>query len=218
MIVASDFIAVVQSGNIAEVRRQIAGDPALVSATDDNGVTAIMQALYCRQHEIAALLIDRKDELDIFEATAAGRLDRVSAILDADPASAKLPSPDGFTALHLAAFFDRADIARILIEHGANVSTASSNAMQVAPLHSAAAAHSREVVHLLLAAGAPTNARQQGGWTPLHAAADNGDLEMTRDLLAYGADPQAANDEGKTAAQIAQAKGHAEVARLLTPA
>ena len=215
MIAMSDFIAAVQSGNIAEVRNHLSADRALASAKDGGGVSAIMHAFYRRQHEIAALLVEAKPDLDIFEATAAGKFDRVSAILRSDPAAAQRRSADGFTPLHFAGFFNRPEIASALIANGADISAVAANAMKVAPLHSAATSRSHEVVRQLLAADAPVNARQHGGWTALHAAAANGDIEMIRDLLAHGADIKAANDEGKTANDLAQAKGYADVMKLL---
>ena len=93
---------------------------------------------------------------------------------------------------------------------------ASHNAMKVTPLHSAAAAHSREIVRLLLEQGASADARQQGGWTALHAAAQDGDVEMVRDLLQHRADVQARNDDGKTPTDIATGKGHIAVMQMLS--
>src|SRR5581483_8737948 len=91
------------------------------------------------------------------------------------------------------------------------------NAMQVTPLHSAAAAHSAEIVRLLVENGAPANSRQQGGWTALHEAAQIGDREMVKTLIEYGADRSVRSDDGRTPAQMAQAKGHEEIARMLLP-
>ncbi len=83
--------------------------------------------------------------------------------------------------------------------------------MKVAPLHSAAAAHSGEIVRLLVENGAPPDVRQEGGWAALI-----GDKEMVKVLLEYGADPQVRSDNGKTPAEMAQAKGHDEIVKLLT--
>jgi uncharacterized protein len=212
----TELIAAVQSGNVEVVRRLLEQRPPLASARDANGVSALMHAFYCRQPEVADLLLASKSELDIFEATAADKKDRVSEILKHDPEAANRYSSDGFTPLHFAAFFRRPDIARDLIRDGANVSAVAKNAMKVTPLHSAAAGRSREIVRLLLEQGASTEARQQGGWTPLHAAAQNGDAEMVEDLLQHHADPLARNDEGKSPADLAQAKGQKEVFELLT--
>jgi ankyrin repeat protein len=175
-----------------------------------------MHAFYYRRPEIAELFIAAKSELDIFEATAAGKADKVSEILRRDPGAAKSWSADGFTALHFAAFFNRPEIVRNLVQHGADVAAVAKNPMNVTPLHSAAAAHSGEIVRILVENGARANVKQQGGWTPLHEAAQIGDIEMVRDLLDHGADPQANSDDGRTPAQMAQAKGHEEIAKLLS--
>ncbi len=58
-------------------------------------------------------------ELDLFEAAALDRPQRVGDILAADPAAARGQGTDGFTALHLTAFFGGgAETARALIDAG----------------------------------------------------------------------------------------------------
>jgi len=211
----ADVIAAVQAGDAAKVRSLLQDDPLLAAAKDANGVSALMFAFYYRRSEIADLLLAAKSELDIFEATASGNAEKVLDILKKDPESAKRWSADGFTPLHLAAFFSHAEIARMLIRNAADISAPSKNAMKVTPLHSAAAAHNREIVRLLLENDAPADVQQEGGWTPLHEAAQIGDVEMVRDLLQHGADPQARSKDGKTPADMAAAKGHEEILKLL---
>lgn len=216
MATQADIVTAVQSGDVAAVRNMLQLDGSLAAARDVSGVSALMYAFYYRKPEVAELLIALRPELDIFEATAAGKADMVSEILKRDPDAAKRWSADGFTALHFAAFFDRSEIARNLIRHSADVSAVANNSMKVTPLHSAAAAHSREIVRLLLEQGAQPNARQQGGWAPLHEAAQIGDVDMVRDLLEYRADPLVRSDDGKTPADMAEAKGRKEVLQLLS--
>jgi ankyrin repeat protein len=212
----SEVISAVQSGDIENLRKLLASDPSLASARDESGVSALMHAFYRRQQAAADLLLNALPQLNIFEATAAGKAKRVSEILDRDPEAAKRWSADGFTALHFAAFFSRPEIARNLIRHGADVAAVAKNAMKVAPLHSAAAAHSTEIVGILLENGASPNVPQEGGWVPLHEAAQIADKEMVSSLLAHGADPQIRNKDGKTPADLAQAKGHHEIVGLLS--
>jgi len=175
-----------------------------------------MHAYYRRQQDAVELLESANASLDIFEATAAGKGDKVSAILKANPDAAKAWSADGFTALHFAAFFNRPEVARDLIRHGADVAAVARNPMEVMPLHSATAAHSREIVRLLLENGASPNIPQEGGWVPLHEAARIGDNQMVAVLLQNGADPRLRSDDGKTAADMARAGGHEEIVKLLS--
>lgn len=211
----SEVIAAVQSGDTGKIRVLLQADPALAAAKDANGVSALMFAFYYRRAEIADLLLAAKSDLDIFEATAAGKADQIPDILKADPQAARRWSPDGFTALHFAAFFNRPEIAKILIDHQADTAAVGKNPMKVTPLHSAAAAHSAGIVRILLENGAPPNARQEGGWTPLHEAAQIGDMEMVKLLLDHGADPCAGSDDGKTPLEMAEAKGNMEIVKLL---
>ena len=114
-------------------------------------------------------------------------------MLDDDPALANAWAEDGFQPLGLASFFGHPDVARVLIERGAEVNSASRNAMKVMPLHSAAAtsdpAVRYELAELLLDAGADPNARQQDEYTPLMAADQHGDTRLRELLLDRGATP-----------------------------
>jgi ankyrin repeat protein len=212
----ADVIAGVQAGDVEKLRNLLHEDPSLASSKDAAGVSALMHAYYRRQLDAADLLLSANPDLDIFEATAAGKADKASAILQRDSNAAKSWSADGFTALHFAAFFNRPEIARDLIRHGADVAAVAKNPMKVMPLHSAAAAHSGEIVRLLVENGAPLNVPQEGGWVPLHEAAQIGDEEMVKILLQHGADSQLRSNDGRTAAEMAKAKGHEEIVKLLS--
>lgn len=216
MATQAEVVSATQSGDIEKLRALLQDNPSLASARDVGGVSALMHAHYRRQQGAAELLLATNANLDIFEAAASGKAAAVSAILDIDPDAARSWSADGFTALHFAAFFNRPEIARDLIRHGAEVTAVSRNPMKVMPLHSATAAHSGEIVRLLVESGAPPNVPQEGGWVPLHQAALSGDKEMVILLLEHGADPALRNNDGKTPADMAQDKGHEEIVKLLS--
>jgi ankyrin repeat protein len=192
--------------------------PALAAARDDEGVSAVLHALYHGRSEMAEVVAIYLPELDIFEAAALGRSGRVRQLLERDPALAHAKSPDGFTALHLPAFFGgpgTADAAQALVEAGADVSARSENSFWVLPLHSAASGGHADIVEILLAAGAEPDPRQRHGWTPLHAAAQNGDIRSLEALLAAGADPSLRNDDGLSAADLAASAGNDELTARL---
>lgn len=189
--------------------------PALVDTRDTQGVSLLSLSFYYGNTELSDYLLAHKANLDIFEASAAGHLDKVKAFITAHRDQLNAFSADGFTPLGLACFFARTPVAEYLLGAGADPSLASRNAFHVAPLHSAAAARATDIVRLLLEHHADVQATQQGNNTALHSAAHHGDLEMTRILLRYGANPQAKTDQGQTPYDMAIEKGFAEVAALL---
>ena len=204
-----------QAGDADGLRRLFEQDPAASEARDSTGVSLLMHSFYRGRRDLAELIASKKKALDIFEAAALGRLDRLKQCLRDDPSAINSRSKDGFTALHFACFFGQPDAARLLIESRAAVDAVAANPTKVMPLHSAASSRNLEAARLLLERGAPINARQQGGWVPIHAAAQNGDRPMVELLLKHHADPKLANDQGKTSAMVAREKGHAELAALL---
>ena len=184
-------------------------------------MSAILDALYAGNRTEVDRLLASDPELDVFEAAALGRTYRVVELTAADPASAgAFREPDGFTPLHLAAYFGGAVVVRALLDARVDPDPPARNDAGMRPLHSAAAtggAGDAEVAQLLLDAGADANARQHGGYTPLHAAAHNGNVELVDLLLARGADASLTTDDGQTAADLAAAGGHPDLAARLHP-
>ena len=212
------LFAAIAAGDVAAVAELIAGRPELAAARDPDGVSATMHALYRGRPAIAELLAAALPALDVFEAAALGRVERVGELLAADPSASAARSPDGFTALHYPAFFggdDAAVIAQALIDAGADVNARSDNEMAVLPLHSAVAGDRDDVTAVLLAAGADVHATQSHGWTALHGAAQNGASATVERLLAAGANPVVSNDEGRTAGDLAADAGHEALAARL---
>ena len=213
--------ALLQAGDADGLRRLLEQAPAASEARDANGVSLLMHSLYRGHRDLADLIASHKKALDIFEAAALGRIERLKECIhqecSRDASAVNSHSKDGFTALHFACFFGQPKAARVLIESGAAVDAVAANPTKVMPLHSAASARNLQAARLLLEHGAPgmVNARQQGGWVPIHAAAQNGDRPMVELLLRHHADSKIANDEGKTPAMVAREKGYEQIAALL---
>jgi ankyrin repeat protein len=215
MATPGDLIDAVTAGDTERVRALLAEDPSLVAARDEEGVSALLLARYRFDRATTDALLAADPELDVFEAAALGYVDRLrERFLDSAEAVTAF-SPDGFTALHLAAFFGKAEVARLLLEHGARVDVYTRNPFANQPLHAAAAGRHIEVCRVLLAAGADVNATQHGGYTPLHEAAQHGDVEMSELFLSAEADPDLVTDAGETAADLASAAGHGDLAERL---
>jgi uncharacterized protein len=204
-----------QAGDADGLQRILELDPEASEALDTAGVSLLMHSLYRGRRDLAELIASQKKKLDVFEASALGRLEQLVDSPSVDTQLIYSRSGDGFTALHFACFFGQPRVVQWLIERGASVNAVAANPTQVMPLHSAASARNLEAARLLLEHGALVNARQQAGWVPIHAAAQNGDPAMVELLLERGADRMLANDQGKTPAMVAREKGHHDIAALL---
>lgn len=209
------FLEAIQAGNRAEVESLLATDASLVNAQTENGLSAVLLAAYYGESEIARLLAERGASLNIFEAAAVGEVNRVVKLLGGQPELANAYAEDGFQPLGLACYFGHLEVARVLLERGAAVNSASNNNQRVMPLHSAVANQHLELARLLLEHGADVNATQQDDFTPLHEAAQNGQLDMVKLLLEHGANIEAKKGDGKDALAIAVEHGKNEVADYL---
>jgi ankyrin repeat protein len=154
-------------------------------------MSELLQAIYQGDTARAEQLLAAQPELDVFEAAAAGRSERLHELLDHDPSLANAWAEDGFQPLGLASFFGHVEAARLLVDAGAEINSASRNEMKVMPLHSAAATRDPEaryeLAKLLLEHGADPNVRQQDDYTPLMAADQHGDERLRELLLEHGA-------------------------------
>jgi uncharacterized protein len=202
---AQEMLAAAESGDVAEVERLLDRNSALASVRGPGGLSVIMRARYHGHAWVAERLADAAGELDLFEAAALGRPERIETLLGAQPDAVFAEAPDGFTALHLAAFFGQLEAAAVLLGRGAEVDSPAGNASRVRPLHSAAAGGHAAIVGLLLERGADPDARQHGGYVPLHSAAGRGDAVTARLLVEHGADRTIRADDGRRPVDMAAA-------------
>ena len=200
------FFEAIAARDARRVRAYLKKDPALARSKDPNGNSPVLVAAYVGAPEIADLLANAGAQVTIFEAAALGREDLVADLLAINPALLHARAHDGWSLLHLAAFFGHASLASFLLTQGADLQTESRNAMANTPLHSAVAGRRPALVRVLLDAGADPDALAH--WlTPLHLAAHAGHQPMVELLLAYGAIADLSDPHGKTPADLAQEQG-----------
>jgi len=191
------------------------GDHEELFAAIQDGDFGAVQELVQKDQLLAA----QRSEVEFFEAVALGRIDRVEELTRTSPGLIGQHAPDGFTGLHLAAFFGHAEVIEVLLSYGADPDAAATGSMDVRPIHSAAAGRKPEsivpIVQALLSRGVGINRVQKGGFTALHAAAAAGNENLLRFLLEQGADAGAKTDDGKSAFDLADEKGHELCAEIL---
>lgn len=205
----------IQNRDVAAAKAALERDATQATAPLPGGISPLMFALYNGAAEIAAVLKVFR-EPDVFEAAALNEALPLAKLVVADPALLTRFSVDGWTPLHLAAFFGSRDAALVLVGLGAPLGIASTNPMSNTPLDAAiAGAGGETLAPLLLALGADPLTVGGSGVTSLHLAASRGFENLSRLLLARGADRHAKTEDGKTAIDIARERGHlATVAAL----
>src|SRR3954467_12741243 len=115
------FIDAIKAGEFERVKAMVSAEPTLIDARSRSGESAILTAVYHRQKEIVNLLVARGATMTIFDACAAGEIERAERLLDEHPTSIHDYSPDGWTPLHLASFFGHVKIAELLLSRQADV-------------------------------------------------------------------------------------------------
>jgi len=166
------LVELAKAGELGKVRAVLASNFLLASQRLPSGESPLMAALYRGHDDVMHALIDAGAEIDVFAAAATGRMDDLRR--EAAPTNVNVYAYDGWTPLHLAAFFGRLDAARLLLDRAADVHAVSRNTMENTPLHAATAGKHADVALLLLAHGADPSRTDAGGYTPLEIAKQNG--------------------------------------------
>jgi ankyrin repeat protein len=196
------LFAAIEAGDATTLEAIVRDAPEL-AASERDGVTALRLAAYAGHAELAPVLVAAGVALDAFDAAALGDVDVLRGLLDDDADLVRAEAADGFSALHLSAWFGHARAAELLLARGSDPEHLATNGTLLRPLHSAAAGGHATIAHLLLDRGADIEAAQAGGVRPLHSAAHRGDVAMVALLLGRGADPAAATDDGRLPSDLA---------------
>lgn len=154
----------------------------------------------------------RADE--IHDAVRSGDLEKVKTLLQSHAEWLNSPDQNHKTPLHHALASGHIDMAKYLIERGADIDLKDKD--KAAPLHNAAFLGSLEVVDLLLKKGAAAlNEGNFRGQTPLHFACERGHPAVVTRLLDAGADIEARDMIGRTPLMTTGMSQNMEIAKDL---
>ena len=118
----------------------------------------------------------------------------------------------GLTPLHLASREGHIEVARFLVECGADARAQDCDLST--PLHLASQQGHLEVVRFLIEHGADVRAHDHCWSTPLHRASELGHLEVARFLVECGADTRTEDNNGQTPISLASSRGGVRVTRF----
>ena len=211
----ADLETLIETGNRQDIFDLLNQNPSLASKETSHGISPVLLACYYKKPQIAALIANFAKQINLFEAAALGKTEETDFLTGRYPESVNTYSKDGFTALGLAAYFSNEEIARLLIEKGADVNMPANNGYNVFPIHSAVASGNINITKMLINAGANVNVMQQAGFTPLHAAAQQGNIDLIILLLENEAAVDVRMEGGKLPADLAMENGFNEIAEIL---
>lgn len=120
---------------------------------------------------------------------------------------------DQCTPLIAASECGHVEIAKFLLENGANVEARNNEMMT--PFYCAALNGHVKIIQLLFDHNADVNARQINNSTPVHAAVESGHIEVVKMLIAQGVNVNTADNSGIVPFYTACLEGSIEIARLL---
>jgi ankyrin repeat protein/L-ascorbate metabolism protein UlaG (beta-lactamase superfamily) len=216
-----DVHAAAKSGDLQALRSLLSGNPGLIDAPDDRGVTPLHRAAIEGRRDVVEYLISRNADIRkpdqagnaaLHGAAYGGRAGVVEVLL-ARGADVQARNRNGQTPLFLAAFKGAGDAAEVLLGKGADVDA--QDIRGLAPLHAAAQNGRISAAEVLIAHKARIDIRDAQGYTPLFLAARSGRLDMTRTLREAGARVDAKNAFGMTPLHDAVFGDHADVVEYL---
>ena len=155
---------------------------------------------------MARLLLAHGATYDVAVAAALGDVDRITAMLDANPDRVRETRPSGRRPLSAAVEFWRNDVIRLLLERGTDPRWHEPAAPKGNSMHTAAQTGNLEAVELLLQYGADPNADVDSAARPYYMAATP---EIRAALVAGGAvidpfDEILARDDDETVRRVAE--------------
>ncbi|MFT6765801.1 MAG: ankyrin repeat protein [Alteromonas naphthalenivorans] len=204
--------------------------PELINTRDKNGDTWLTNAIKTNNVQALMWLFRQNFNPDIADKdgytplmlfTNDEAIPLVTVILDknADP---DLQDPEGNTALMYAIRNNNEDLTRLLLNgtptRRRRTNSNLRNTKGQSPLAIAIDQKNKNIVQLLLEAGADSNIQDNFNNTPLMYAALNGHVGITKLLLNAEANPNLQDNNGNTALMHAAHKGLKNIAKLLLKA
>ncbi|XP_029306575.1 B-cell lymphoma 3 protein homolog [Cottoperca gobio] len=158
--------------------------------------------------------LDRNGQTALHLCCEYDQRDCLSVVLSRTPSSAclEMRNYEGLSPLHLAVLRDQKDLARMLLDAGADINVMDNKSGQSPLMHAVESNHA-DMVHFLIESGCDVNSQSYSGNTALHSACGRGQVDTVRLLLKSGADSSLKNYHNDTPVMVAKNKKITDVLR-----
>ncbi|PAA55583.1 hypothetical protein BOX15_Mlig032910g2 [Macrostomum lignano] len=186
------FHHAVREGDAQFVRAAVLAKPSLIDSLDERLACALSYAIKYRRLEVLQLLIRKGAALNLrgqegtrpIHAAATFNVEEaMQLLLRQKGIKIDVTDDKGQTALHVACRRSHVQIARLLLEFGADVLKQEKDG--VSALHQPARNGSLELCELLLSSGANVDTTDNNGLTPVMVASIEGRLPILKRLLQH---------------------------------
>ena len=150
---------------------------------------------------------------DIFSAIKSGSFKKVQSFINISNTNVKITNDKGETALMVAIFHQKFDLAKYLIENGSEINV--HNDQGFTPLIMASQLGHIDTIKYLIQKGADINAQDLNGATPLMWASFECPLAVVRCLVENGANLNVKDKHEDTALKLATYFEQDEIANYL---
>ncbi len=193
-----ELVTAIKANNVASFERVYATNSLTPdTALNVNASTSLMVASSLGSLDVVKWLLSRGVNV------------KARTILE-DPE--KSPGVADCTALHLACARNHVEVAKVLIEHGADLSQQDGNGNS--PFILACAKGHLEMIRLLIEHGANVEMTNGHSWTPLLVAVDQDQVAVAKFFISQGANINAKYPNGRNALMKAAELGNEELVNL----
>lgn len=216
-------------GDIRQVEKALAKNPAFAQARDPAGLTALQccagsrlgagnRKIKDRLFAIGRLLLDQGADVKasvrswshdvdaVYFAVSSSQLELFELLLER--------GADATAALPATLWKDGFEFAELALRHGAKIDRSVDNGNPL--LNELIRWGQIKPVMWLLEHGASPNRSDAQGWTAVHQAASRGNEKMMKAVLLAGGDPAVRDNKGSTPLDVARAKRRAKLVALMT--
>lgn len=192
----------IKNGDQSMVIDYLRQEPMLMLSKDNEGRSLFYYAIAYERFDIIEFFISKNYQPDLIEYACLGSTEKVVKTINDQPEQMHTYSPDGWSILHIAAYYGHVSLLIKLIDLGMDIHTISKNAHRQEAIHSASAGNQKKAISCLLKHGAKIDGNGAHN-SPLHISLKNKEYDIIKLLVKNGANIFAKDKEQKSAVDYA---------------